>query len=254
MWRGRGAVAVERLDGPEPPSLAFFPFSLVPDDGFPVWRQNKPRAGIRHLDAVAAGFVEIEKESLLDGMLVRTGLDVDAVLEANIGGAQHVLAAVHRIGDVMEAASYAGVIERNRKIVGLVGAGEPDCLLAGLEQDLLGHAHAELLHIEAPRARDIDGEEVEMIEPAHGNTARGISLRLVLERGLELRRRRIPLGLVVKLDHVAVGIAASIGRAVADIAVDPADMMRRILQRGDAPLKRLGAARSERGVHDAGSV
>src|ERR1700733_12642094 len=104
MRRGRGAVAVERLDGLETPGLAFFPLGLVPDDGLPVRRQNKPRPGIRHLDTVAARLVEIEEEGLLNGVLVWAGLDVNAVLEANVGGAQHVLAAVHRVGDVMETA------------------------------------------------------------------------------------------------------------------------------------------------------
>ncbi len=86
------------------------------------------------------------------------------------------------------------------------------------------------------------------------NAARRIFLRLVLQRGLELRRRLVPLGLVIKLDQVAVRIAASIGRPVADVAVDPADMMRGVLERRDPPLQRRSAAHAERGVHDAGSV
>jgi hypothetical protein len=58
----------------------------------------------------------------------------------------------------MEAAGHARMIERDGEIVGLIGAGEPDRLLALFEQNLLGHAHAELVHVEAPRGRNIDGE------------------------------------------------------------------------------------------------
>jgi hypothetical protein len=42
-------------------------------DGFPVRRQDQPRAGIGDLDPVAAGLVEIEEERLLDGVLAESG-------------------------------------------------------------------------------------------------------------------------------------------------------------------------------------
>ena len=58
----------------------------------------------------------------------------------------------------------------------------------------------------------------------------------------------IPFGLVVELDDVAVGIAAAEGRPVPDVAVDPADVEARSLQRGDAALQRLRAAGAQRHV------
>jgi hypothetical protein len=62
------------------------------------------RAGIGDLDPVAAGFVDVEEERLLDRVLVRAGLDIDAVLQEDIGGAQDPLAAVERVGNVMKPA------------------------------------------------------------------------------------------------------------------------------------------------------
>jgi len=46
---------------------------------FPVRRQDKAGAGVSHLYAIAAGFVDLEEEGLLDGMLVQARLDVGAV-------------------------------------------------------------------------------------------------------------------------------------------------------------------------------
>src|SRR3954471_15939549 len=67
-------------------------------------------AGVGDLYAIAAGLIHIQKEGLLDGVLVRAGLDVDAVLQENVGGAQNVFAAVEGVGDVMETARRFVVI------------------------------------------------------------------------------------------------------------------------------------------------
>src|ERR1700730_15551145 len=99
----RRAVGMERLDRFKPPPLALLAFLLGPHDRLPVRRQDEPGAGVGDLDAVAAGLVDVEEERLLDRMLVRAGLDIDPVLQEDIGGAQDLLAAVKRIGDVMEA-------------------------------------------------------------------------------------------------------------------------------------------------------
>src|SRR5205085_12294352 len=106
----RGAVRVEGFDGLEAPGLALAALFFRPHDRLPVRRQDQPRAGIGDLDAVAAGLVDIEEEGLLDRVLVRAGFDVDAVLEKDIGGAQNLLAAVERIGDVMKTTRRIGVI------------------------------------------------------------------------------------------------------------------------------------------------
>jgi len=83
----RRAVGMERLDRLQPPRLALLALFLGPDDRLPVGRENEAGAGVGDLDAVAAGLVDVEEERLLDRVLVRAGLDVDAVFEKDIGGA-----------------------------------------------------------------------------------------------------------------------------------------------------------------------
>src|SRR6266576_2419666 len=100
----RCAVGMKRLDRLQPPRLALLALFFGPHDRLPVGREDETGAGVGDFDAVAAGLVDIEEECLLDGVLVRAGLDIDAVLEKDIGGAQHVLAAVERVGDVMKTA------------------------------------------------------------------------------------------------------------------------------------------------------
>ena len=73
-------MGMKRLDRLQPPRLPLLALLLGPHDRLPVRRQNKTGAGIGDLDPVAAGFVDIKEESLLDRVLVRAGLDEDAVL------------------------------------------------------------------------------------------------------------------------------------------------------------------------------
>src|SRR5687767_1813071 len=87
----RRAVRVEGLDRLEAPRLSLLPLGLGPHDRFPVGREHQPRAGAVELDAVAAGLVDVEEEGLLHGVLVRAGLDVDAVFEADVRRAQHLV-------------------------------------------------------------------------------------------------------------------------------------------------------------------
>src|ERR1700724_4418126 len=97
----RGAMGMKRLDSLQAPCLTLLALVLGPHDRLPVRRQNEAGAGIGDLDPVAAGFVDIEKESLLDRVLVRAGFDIDPVLEKNVGGAQNLFAAVERVGAVV---------------------------------------------------------------------------------------------------------------------------------------------------------
>src|SRR3982074_3310665 len=101
---------MERRDGLEPPRLALLALLLGPHDRLPVGRQNETGASVGDLDPVAAGLVDVAAERLLDRMLVRAGLDEDAVLQKDVGGAQNILAAVERVSDVMETARRVGVI------------------------------------------------------------------------------------------------------------------------------------------------
>jgi hypothetical protein len=131
-------VGVERLDGLQPPSLALLALLLGPHDRLPVRRQDQPRAGVRDLDAVAAGLPDIEEEGLLDRMLVRPGLDVDAMLEKHVRGAQNLLAAVDGVGDVVEAALLAVVVACVGEIVALVRHRHPHRgFRTAVEDDLL---------------------------------------------------------------------------------------------------------------------
>src|ERR1051326_9108655 len=95
---------MERFNGFQSPSLAFLPFGLGPPDGFAIGRQNQASAGIGDLHAASAGFQNIEKKGLLDGVLVPAGLDLDAVLQEDIGCEQNFLAAVYGVRDVMKTA------------------------------------------------------------------------------------------------------------------------------------------------------
>ena len=106
LWHDPRAVchAYERISIVfSPQAWPFLRSSSVQVIGFQSGRQDQPRAGIGDLDAVAARLVDIEEEGLLDRVLVRAGLDEDAVLQEDVGGAQDLLATVERIGQVVKA-------------------------------------------------------------------------------------------------------------------------------------------------------
>ena len=99
----RRSVGVERLDGLQPPCLPLLALLFAPADRLPIRREDQTGARIHDLDAVAAGLINVEEKALLDGMLVRTGFDVDALFQKNVGGAQNVLAGIHRIREMVES-------------------------------------------------------------------------------------------------------------------------------------------------------
>jgi len=100
MRRGdrRRAVGVERLDRLEAPGLALLALLLGPHDRLPVGRQDQPGAGVGDLDPVAARLIDVEEERLLDRVLMRAGLDVNASLQADVGRPKNVLALIARHG------------------------------------------------------------------------------------------------------------------------------------------------------------
>jgi hypothetical protein len=116
-----------------------------PADRLPVRRENESRTGIGHLDAVAARLIHIQKEGLLDRVLVRTGFDMHAVLEEDVGRAQDLLALVERIGDVVEAAGAIVIagIGRNRSSCSTSSSHRG--FRAVVEHDLLGGAQAQIV-------------------------------------------------------------------------------------------------------------
>ena len=118
----RRAVGVERLDRLQPPGLALLAVGLGPDDRLPVGREDQSRAGIGEFDAIAGRLPDIEEERALDRVLVRSGFDMDAVLQEDVGGAQDVLARVGGVGDVVQPAATAAMFLGAGEIVGLVVA------------------------------------------------------------------------------------------------------------------------------------
>src|ERR1700750_3347030 len=82
----RGAVGVKGLERLQAPGLALVPFGPGPGDRAPVRRQHQPGDRVAQLDPVPARLVDVEEERLLDGVLVRSGLDENPVVQADVGG------------------------------------------------------------------------------------------------------------------------------------------------------------------------
>ena len=76
----------------------------------------------RDLDAVAAGLDAVEEEALRDRVLGRRGLDVDAVVEEEVRGAQALLARVDPEREVVQAAVGAVGVLRVDQLVGAIDA------------------------------------------------------------------------------------------------------------------------------------
>src|SRR4029077_12677314 len=89
-------------------------------------------------------------------------------------------------------------------------------------------------------------------EMPDANTATGIALRLVLQRGAELGRRHVALGLVEELEAVTVGIEKAVGATVTEVALVPAARRAARLERDNATVECRGAVRAVGEVADAG--
>src|SRR5438874_323788 len=99
-------------------------------------------------------------------MLMRSALDVDAVLEKNVGGPQDLLAGIDRIGEVVKAAMRAIVIAGKRQIVRLVRDRHPrPGLHAAVEHNHFRGPHADHILEKKPQLGDIRRQDVQMIEP-----------------------------------------------------------------------------------------
>src|SRR5215469_11041111 len=141
---GRGAVSVERPDRRQAPRLAFGPIGLRPGNRRPVRREYQPRARVAQLDAVASRLVDVQEERLLNGVLVRPGLDEHARVEADVRRPEHVLPGVGREGDVMQPPARTGPVVGVHEVVGLLGEVRPlGRNRAVIEHDLLGYPPAE---------------------------------------------------------------------------------------------------------------
>src|ERR1700749_3255819 len=220
----RGAVGVEGLDRLQAPGLAPGPFGLGPSDRAPVRRQYQPGDRVAQLDPVPARLVDVEEERLLDGVLVRSGLDENPVVQADVGGPDDVLARVRRERDMVQAPARSGPVARVHQVVALVGEVQPlrrD--RAVVELDLLGDPPAEHIADEVPVRRHVLGQVVDVVHAAGAAPAARVGLGLILQRRLELIGRRVPFGLPVQLHLVPVRVVEQVGGPDARIAVLPGD-------------------------------
>ena len=87
-----------------------------------------------------------------------------------------------------------------------------------------------------------------MVEPAHIRAPRRIALGLVLQGRAQLSRSLIPLGLVIKLDHMTVGIVEAVRRPMTEFVAGPADSRARSLDRFHSALECLRTSRPKGGV------
>ena len=121
----RRAVSMKRLDGFQPPGLAFFSLRLCPDNCLPVWGQNQTRAGVRQLYAVASRLPDIEEEGTLNRMLMRACLNVNAIFQEDVSRAQNLFPRVGGPGHMMQASVTAAVLFGAGQIVSFIIDGEP---------------------------------------------------------------------------------------------------------------------------------
>src|SRR5687768_1684692 len=84
------AMGVEGVDRLETPGLTLGPLGLGPGDDLVVRSEQQAGAGVAQLDAVASRLPYVQKECLLDRVLVRPGLDVDSRVEEDVGGTEDV--------------------------------------------------------------------------------------------------------------------------------------------------------------------
>ena len=222
-----------------PQACPFFRSASVQVIGRPVGPEDQARTRIGDLDAIAGRLVDIEEERLLDRVLVRPGLDEDAVLQEDVGGPQHVLALIDDIGDVVEPAGGARMVLGEGDVVALVVDGEPATAEpAVVEHDLFGDAAAERLDQELLDRPDIGGKQVDMVEPPDGDAPAVIALRHVLQRRSFALGSFVDAGVPVELEDVTVRIAEPVGTAMAEIALGPADAAAHLLDHLDPACQR----------------
>ena len=211
---------MKALDGLHAPRLAASALRFRPDDGLRV-RVVDEVAAARDLDAVAAGLDPVEEEALRDRVLRRRRLDVDVVLDEDVGRAQHLLAGVDPEGEVVETTARTESIRDVDELVCGDREAHPGAgLLPVVQHHLLVEAVAEDVLREDPVRADVVREQVDVVEPLDRRTSRDVPLRLVLQRRPEVRRRLVPLGLVVDLDRMAVRVGEAVRRPMTEIALD----------------------------------
>ena len=180
---------MEGLDGLDAPGLALRSAS-GPDDAGLVGRVDEAPAG-GDLDAVAAGLDPVQEEALRDRVLGRRGLDRDAGVDPDVGGAHALLARVDPEGDVVQAAVGAVRVARVDELVGGDRRAHPGAGLgAVVELDALVEPVAERVDAELAVGADIGGEEVDVVEALDRAAAAGVAAGHVLVRRAQVLGRR----------------------------------------------------------------
>ena len=247
----RRAVLVEALDRLHAPVLAARALGLRPRDRLEV-RVVDEVAARRHLDPVPARLEAVEEEALRHAVLRGRRLDRHVGVDEDVGRAQAFLARVDPERQVVETAARAVRVRDVDQLVGRDREAHPGAALRPVVHlDPLVEPIAEHVLREDAVGADVRGEHVHVVEPLHRTAATDVALRLIPPRRPQVLRRLVALGVVEELEDVAVGVREAVGAAMADVAVDPPLPEPRLLDRGDAPLERLGAPGAQGDVADA---
>ncbi len=207
------------------------------------------------LDPVRARLIDVQEERLLDGMLVRPGLDEDTLVEADVRRSQHIFPwcrSRRRCGAAARSLPSSRWCRRGHRTSGEVQPLRRD--RAVVEPDLLRHPAAERRADEPAVLFRLGGEVVHVIQPAHADAAARVGLSLILQRGPQVTGGPVPLGLPVELKLVPVRITEQVGRADSGIAVLPANAQPGGLDLSDPALQRhrAGARSPVRPIPEAG--
>src|SRR6478735_4338849 len=247
----RRSVRMERLDGFHAPGLPFAALLLAPLDHGRVRVKQQAGAGVGQFDPVAAGLPDIQEERLVDGVLVRTGLDVDAVFKEDVRGLQDVLAGIGGERHVVEPVAVLEPVVGIHDVVGLVVEVEPPGgVSAVVEPDALTLPPAQRLGYELPVGHHVLGQEIDVVQPPGVDAPAGEGRGLVLQGGFVVRGH-VPFGFVIDAQEVPVGVPEGIGGPGSHFTVFPADAQAGGFDGGDPALQCLLAGGPEGGAPDA---
>ncbi len=213
-------MSVECLDRLQAPGLPLASLCLGPAYRFPIGGEDQPCTCIRQFNPIAGRFPDIEKEGSLNGVFMRPLLDMDAILQENIGCPQNVFALIGGIGDMMQPPFAATMFFGAGQIVTLVIDREPaPAQTAIIQLDVFGHTRAKACFHEAPELGDIFRKQVEVIQPPWGRPGEGAG-RVLQGRPFGTFRCGTT-GIIVYLEHMAEGIFKLESRPVRHVAIGP---------------------------------
>src|SRR6266540_892931 len=183
------AVGVEALDRVDAPELTATTLLLRPHNRLEVRVVDEVAAG-RHLDPVSSRLVDVDEEALSDRVLRGRRLDVDAVVDEEVGRAEALLARVHPEGEVVEPAAGAVHVGDVDQLVRRDREAEPRARLGAIvELDPLVQAVPEHLLRELAVPAHVRREHVDVVEPLDRGAPADVALRLVAPRGPEVLGR-----------------------------------------------------------------